>query len=114
MKRFVHPLLLLLARATEKELVQMVEYLKAENRMLRSKLPKRIDVTPAERAKLLKLGVPLGSKIKEVISIVHSRTFARWISERKSGVKPRRRGRPRKPEEVRQLIVDIGVLCMSE
>jgi hypothetical protein len=37
MKRFVHPLLMLLARATEKELVQMVEYLKAENRMLRNK-----------------------------------------------------------------------------
>ncbi len=47
MKRFVHPLLLLLARATQKELVQMVEYLKAENRMLRSRLPKRIEATPA-------------------------------------------------------------------
>ncbi len=76
MKRFVHPLLLLLARVTEKELVQMVEYLKAENRVLWNKLPKRIDVTPAERAKLLKLGVRLGSKIKEVITIVHS-TVAR-------------------------------------
>ena len=40
-KRFIHPLLLLVARATEKEgLVQMVEYLKAENRLLRAKLPK--------------------------------------------------------------------------
>ena len=47
MKRFVHPLLLLLARATEKELVQIIEYLKTENRTLRNKLPKRIDVTPA-------------------------------------------------------------------
>ena len=72
MKRFVHPLLLLLARATQKELVQMVEYLKAENRMLRSRLPKRIEATPAERAKLLKLGVRLGSKLKEVITIVHA------------------------------------------
>lgn len=36
MKRFVHPLLLILARATEKELVQIVEYLKTENRMLRA------------------------------------------------------------------------------
>jgi putative transposase len=71
MKRFVHPLLLPLARATQKELVQMVEYLKAENRMLRSRLPKPIEATPAERAKLLKLGVRLGSKLKEVISIVH-------------------------------------------
>jgi putative transposase len=108
MKRFVHPLLLLLARATQKELVKTVEYLKAENRMLRSKLPQCIDVTPAERAKLLKLGIRLGAKIKEVISIVHPRTFARWLSESKSGAKPRKRGRPRKPEQIRQLILDMA------
>jgi hypothetical protein len=86
----------------------MVEYLKAENRMLRSKLPKQIEVTPAERAKLLKLGVRLGAKIKEVITIVHPRTFARWLSESKSGRRPRKRGRPRKPEEIRQLILDMA------
>ena len=108
MKRFVHPLLLLLARATQKELVQMVEYLKAENRMLRSRLPKRIEATPAERAKLLKLGVRLGSKIKEVITIVHPRTFARWLIESRSGKKPRKRGRPRKPEQIRQLILEMA------
>jgi putative transposase len=77
MKRFIHPLLLLVARATEKDLVQMVEYLKVENRILRNKLPKRIEVTPAERAKLIQLGVRLGSAIKQVITIVHPRTFAR-------------------------------------
>jgi putative transposase len=104
----VPPFLLLLARATQKELVQMVEYLKAENRMLRSRLPKRIEATPAERAKLLKLGVRLGSKLKEVITIVHPRTFARWLSESESGKKPRKRGRPRKPEQIRQLILDMA------
>jgi putative transposase len=62
MKRFAHPLLMLLTRATQKELVPMVEYLKAENRMLRSKLPKRIEVTPAERAKLLKREFGLGQR----------------------------------------------------
>jgi putative transposase len=72
MKRFIHPLLLLVARATEKDLVQMIEYLKAENRILRNKLPKRIEVTPAERAKLIQLGVRLGSAIKQVITIVTS------------------------------------------
>jgi putative transposase len=108
MKRFVHPLPLILARATEQELVPMIEYLKAENRILRKKLPKQIQVTPAERAKLLKLGVRLGSKIKEVITTVHPRTFTRWLSESKLGPEPRKRGRPRKPEEVRQLIIDMA------
>ncbi len=62
MKRLVHPLLLLIARATEKDLVLYIEYLKTENRILRSKLPKRIEVSPAERAKLVKLGYTLGTE----------------------------------------------------
>jgi hypothetical protein len=32
--KLLHPLLLLLARATEPEMVRMIEYLKAENRSL--------------------------------------------------------------------------------
>jgi len=40
MSRFFHTLILALARATEPELARMIEYLKAENRILRSKLPK--------------------------------------------------------------------------
>ena len=108
MHKLLHPLLLLLARATDKELVQIIEFLKAENRTLRNKLPARIEITQAERATLLKLGVRLGSKIKDVISIVHPRTFARWLSESTSGRKPRKRGRPRKAEEIRQLVVEMA------
>ena len=70
MTRLLHPLPLLLARATEKELVLHIEYLKTENRILRSNLPKRIHVTPAERARLVKPGVRLGSAIKELVTIV--------------------------------------------
>ena len=108
MKRLFHPLLMLLAQATEKELVLYIEYLKKENRILRSKLPKRVKVTPAERAELVKLGVRLGSAIKKLITIVHPRTFARWVSEHKTQKKPRKRGRPRKPEEIRKLIIDMA------
>jgi putative transposase len=59
MKRIIHPLLLLIAKATEKDLALYIEYLKAENKILRSKLPRRIEVTQAERATLMKLGVRL-------------------------------------------------------
>ena len=104
----IAPLLLLLARATEKELVLYIEYLKAENRILRNKLPKRVNVTPAERAKLVKLGVRLGSAIKDLITIVHPRTFARWVSGHKTKRKPGRPGRPRKPEEIRELIIHMA------
>jgi len=55
-----------------------VDYLKTENRILRARLPKKIDTTAAERAKLLKAGKPLGSKIKDLVTIVTPRTA--WFS----------------------------------
>ena len=110
MARFFHPLILLLARSTQPQLIRYVEYLKTENRILRSKLPKRITITPAERQKLVKVGKPLGRAIKELITIVTPRTFARWISGEngtryKRTVKP---GRPRTPEEIRRLVIQMA------
>lgn len=54
------------------------------------------------------LGVRLGGAINHVITIVHPRAFARWLSESKFGKKVRKRGRPRTPEQIRQLIVEIA------
>jgi hypothetical protein len=56
----------------------------------------------------MKLGVQRDSKIKDVVTIVHPRTFARSASENRSGVERRKRGRPRRPEQVRQLIVTMA------
>jgi hypothetical protein len=56
MARFFHPLLTLLANATESQLAQYVEFLKAENRILRSKLPKCVVCAASERERLVKLG----------------------------------------------------------
>lgn len=70
---------MVLARATESELARYVEYLKAENRILRHKLPNRVICTPAERQRLVKLGKQLGSAIKDLITIVTPRSFARWV-----------------------------------
>jgi putative transposase len=112
MARFFHPLIMVLARATESELARYVEYLKAENRILRSKLPKQVVCTPAERQRLMKLGKPLGPAIKDLITIVTPRSFARWVSgagatkpEKKTTRKP---GRPRTPEAIRELIIQMA------
>ncbi|HJZ57698.1 MAG TPA: hypothetical protein VKE74_22210 [Gemmataceae bacterium] len=51
----------LLASATDRELARVVEYLKAENRILRDRLPARITVTPRERTRLVEQGVQLAS-----------------------------------------------------
>jgi len=108
----------MLANATDKELARQVEYLKAENRLLRARLPKRIVVTAQERQRLLKYGRPVGKAIKDLISIVTPRTFARWLSaEGKEGqgaakakaAEPRRKpGRPRTPDETRALVLRLA------
>ncbi len=68
--RFINPLLFMLARTTHSNLAQQIEYLKAENQILRSRLPKHIRTTKPERQHLLKLGKPLGNAVKQLLSIV--------------------------------------------
>jgi hypothetical protein len=53
--RLLQTLFALFAAAKDSERARMVEYLKAENKILRDKLPKRLTVTARERARLLKL-----------------------------------------------------------
>src|SRR5262245_33081279 len=111
MTRLLQPLFALLAATTDSKLRQMVEYLKAENAILRAKLPARITVTPGERARLVKLGTALGGVLKDLITIVSPRTFARWVagsSPGKSRGSGRKSGRPRTAEDIRELVVKIA------
>jgi putative transposase len=111
MLRLFQPLFLILAQASDRQLARMVEYLQAENRLLRERLPKRVRVTPAERSRLVKLGKPLGSAIRGLITIVTPRTFSRWLKgEPKDGQPKRQRkpGRPRTPDEIREWAVRMA------
>jgi putative transposase len=56
----------MLASLTRSELARQIQYLKAENEILRAKLPKRVTVTPRERRRLLKLGHGVGPPIKHL------------------------------------------------
>ena len=62
--------------------------LKAENQILRSKLPKRIMLDNQQRAKIIKHGLPLGGKLKDLLSIVSYSTFRRWVRETEDGPTP--------------------------
>ena len=96
MPRFFHPLLKTLAMARDDQLVAKIEFLKAENEILRRRLPKRIVVTPGERRRLIRLGRQVGPTIRELISIVTPRSFNRWIQRRTpTGRKPPRSGNER-------------------
>ena len=97
MAKLFHALFLMLSQATPDDLIQQIQYLKVENEILRGRLPKRIMLTPAERSRLVKFGKLVGPAIRELISIVHPRTFHRWLAaERAAGKKlATKRGRPR-------------------
>jgi putative transposase len=110
-KAFLHSFFALLASATDKALAEYLEYLKAENRILRSKLPARVPVTPAERERLVKLGKPLGKAIKDLITIVSPRTFLRWANGEtpaRADQQPAKRGRPATPVDVKELILKLA------
>ena len=92
-----HSLLLLIAGSTQKELASQIRYLKIENEILRSKLPKRVPVTEKERNKLVKFGSKLGKALGELVTIVHPDTLRRWIREagKRAKRKPAKVGRPK-------------------
>jgi putative transposase len=87
MPHVFHPLLALIASATDRELAKYVEYLKYENKILRARLPKQIHTTTEERGFLLKFGKAVGKAIDELISIVSPASFYRWVRDEKDGKK---------------------------
>jgi len=63
-------LLLVIAGATQKELARQVKYLKVENEILRSKLPKRITITPKEKHRLVRFAQKLGGKVLRQLTTI--------------------------------------------
>ncbi len=71
---------------------------------------KRITTTADEKYRLLKYGLPLGGRLKNLIGIVHYSTFRRWATsgDPKEDIKDRR-GRPRTtPQEMVDLILRMA------
>lgn len=101
-----------LAGSGRDDLRRQVQYLKAENEVLRSKITGPIRVTPAERSRLVRLGKPLEKTIAALVSIVKPATFLKWM--RNASKQPKRKyatrkpGRPRTPEQVRKIVLRIA------
>ncbi len=103
------PFLFYLARSTENELRRQIEFLKAENEMLRKRVPKkRIFLKREERELLLKLGTAIGPGASKLITIVHQRTYQRWVHEKNSGKTAKKMGRPRTLKSIREIVIRLA------
>src|ERR671911_1189711 len=96
------------------ELLLQNEYLAAENRILRSHLPRRLRLSDPERSTLAEIGKRLGRKaLKDVACVAKPDTILRWyrrlIAKKFDGSKFRSYpGRPRISREVTDLIIQMA------
>ncbi len=91
-----------------------IEFLKAQLAIYKKKTGKRrLAFTDGERRWLAELGKKLGSGgLREVSFVVTPETILRWhrelVAKKYDGSKNRKPGRPRKAEEIRELIVRMA------
>ncbi len=100
--------------SVNQELLLQNEYLAAENRILRAKLPSRLRLTDPERATLAEIGKRLGRKaLREVTRVAKPDTILAWyrrlVAEKFDGSQHRQYpGRPKVPPEVEALVVRMA------
>ena len=94
--------------------LELIHYLREENRVLREQLGgKRLRFNDDQRRRLAARAKGLGRKLlQEVATIVTPETLLAWhrrlIAQKYDGSRKRRRGRPRKPEEIEDLVVRMA------
>jgi len=106
-KKKVNSLFHFLAKAVEPNLYDQITYLKAENEVLRSMLPKHIRVTKRDKQRLLKASAHLGASVALLLSIVSYRTFQRWRRGEKCLKRPNPVGRRRTAKDIEEAIIRI-------
>jgi putative transposase len=98
----------------DQELLARIEYLAAENRILKAQLKGRLQLSDAERATLGEIGHRLGRNVlAEVATVARPDTILAWyrklVARKFDGSKARRSpGRPRVKRAVEQLIVRMA------
>lgn len=100
--------------SVNQELLLQNEYLAAENRILRAKLPSRLRLSDPERAMLAEIGKRLGRKIlREVACVAKPDTILAWyrrlVAEKFDGSQQRPYpGRPRIEPKLEALVVQMA------
>ena len=100
--------------SVNQELLLQNEYLAAENRILRAKLPSTLRLSDPERATLAEIGKRLGRKaLREVACVANPDTILAWyrrlVAKKFDGSKHRQYpGRPRVAADVEALVVRMA------
>jgi len=79
--RFCRPAFPLITKIQERfseALAEENDFLRQENKILRSKLGKRVPLTKTDRRTLVRYGLPIKERLREVISIVWAETLLAW------------------------------------
>ena len=80
MDRLFQPLRFVLVRYSRNELIRQIEFLRAENQMLRKRVSKfRIRLDHDERTRLIKLGQAVGPGLHKLIAIIVKLVFLHCI-----------------------------------
>ena len=107
-------LLMVVAGWLQRQQAAVIDYLSAENRVLRERLgDRRIIFTDAERRNLAEKARAVGRKtLRELGTIVTPETLLRWhrelVARKWTFIERRRPGRPRTGEELAALVVRMA------
>lgn len=109
-----HPLLVQVQKLFQKELALENDYLRQENRILRSKFGKRVPLKEADRKVLVKYGMRIKKRLADVVAIVKPETILAWNRRMKDkkwtfDTTPKKPGRPRKRKETEDLVVKLAL-----
>ena len=106
--RIPNPLLFWIAKVTDRHVAHALEFLKAENEILRSKLPKQFTTTLAERRRLIKLAKSLGTALRSLITLVTYTTLLRLqraLGKKRVPQPIKKPGRPKTSESTSDIIL---------
>src|SRR5215475_13151794 len=107
-------LLVCITGSVEEQLLLRNEYVVEENRILRSQIDGRVQLTDAERQTLAAIGKKLGKQaLAEVATIVKPATILAWhrklVAQKFDGSEQRKSvGRPRVEPELEALVVRLA------
>ena len=108
-----NPLIAKVQQLFSRDLVLENDYLRQENRILRSKLRARVPLTETDRRILVKYGLRIKDRLAEVISIAQPATLLAWNRRQKRKKwtfqnASAKAGRPRKAGDAEALIVRLA------